>query len=258
MRLKYLLGGAVILPLMPLMYRDGKRIMSTIPILPDAEIPAGVVPGPDGKTLRLLLIGESTMSGVGVATHAEGFAGALARTLGAGWNTEVQWRVYARSGYTLKKIRAKVLPIIEESEVDLIVVGMGANEAFQLNTPNGVRRDFQAVIEDLRTRFGPDVPIAFPNMPPIKEFPAFTPVLKFTLGNMVECFGEVLADLVKNQANVYHNNEVIRLKDWTERLNMKSDPTVFFSDGVHPSGLTYTTWGNDFGAFLLREMEGRR
>lgn len=254
MRLKYWLNGAIMVPLLPLMKRDGERIMSTIPILPDAQAPEGVVSGPAGKTLRLLLIGESTMSGVGVATHAEGFAGALARTLGAGWKTEVQWKVYARSGFTLKKIRKEVLPLIEETEVDLIVVGMGGNEAFKLNTPAGVRRDFQAVIDDLRDRFGADVPIAFPNMPPIKEFPAFTPVLKFTLGNMVECFGEVLTELVKDQPNIYHNSEIIRLKYWTEQLNMDNDPTAFFSDGVHPSGLTYTTWGNDFGAFLLREI----
>lgn len=254
MRLKYLLASAVLLPLLPLMYRDGKRIMSTIPKLPDARQPEGVVAGPAGQPLRLLLVGESTMSGVGVATHAEGFAGALARTLGAGWRTEVQWRVYARSGFTLKKVREEVLPLIEETEADLIVVGMGGNEAFKMNTPAGVRRDFQALIDDLRERFGPDVPIAFPNMPPIKEFPAFTPVLKFTLGNMVECFGEELDQLVKNQPNVYYNKEVIRLKDWTKALNMDNDPTAFFSDGVHPSGLTYTTWGNDFGAFLLRKI----
>ncbi|MFK8163468.1 MAG: SGNH/GDSL hydrolase family protein, partial [Lewinella sp.] len=203
---------------------------------------------------RVLVIGESTMSGVGVATHEEGFAGALARTLGAGWGTEVQWKVYARSGYTLKRVLHELLPLITETETDLIVLGMGGNEAFKMNTPAGFRRDMQAVIDALRARFGPDVPIGFPNMPPIKEFPAFTPLIKFTLGNMVEFFGDELADLLKDQPNTYYNAEVIRLAHWTRELNMANDPTAFFSDGVHPSGLTYTTWGKDFGAFLLREV----
>jgi len=182
--------------------------IGSVPILPDAEGPRGIVPGSAGRSLRLLVIGESTMSGVGVATHEQGFTGALARTLGAGWGAKVQWRVYARSGFTLRRLKAEVLPLIEETETDLIVVGMGGNEAFKMNTPAGFRRDMQAVIDDLRARFGPDVPIAFPNMPPIKE----------------------------------------------EALNMANDPSAFFSDGVHPSGLTYTTWGTDFGEFIQREI----
>lgn len=256
MKLKYLLGGAIMVPLLPFMYVQGQRIVASVPKLPDARGPEGTVSGP-GKPLRLLVVGESTMSGVGVATHAEGFTGALAQTLGAGWGTKVQWKVYAESGFTLKRLLNEVLPRITETEVDLIVVGMGGNEAFKMNTPAGFRRDMQAVIDYLRHRFGPDVPIVFPNMPPIKEFPAFTPVLKFTLGNMVEFFGEELADLIKNQPNTYYNAEVIRLVDWTEALGLDNDPEAFFSDGVHPSGLTYTTWGANFGTFLLSNLGAR-
>ena len=254
MKLKYLLGGALLVPLLPVMYVHGKRILAAVPRLPDATGPEGVVPGPE-TPLRVLVVGESTMSGVGVQTHEQGFAGALARTLASGWNTGVHWKVYAESGFTLKRMLNEVLPLIDETETDLIVVGMGGNEAFKMNTPAGFRRDMQAVIDFLRARFGPDVPIAFPNMPPIREFPAFTRLMKFTLGNMIEYFGEELADLISDQPNVYYNAEVIRLADWTRELDMDNDPEAFFSDGVHPSGLTYTTWGKNFGEFLLREID---
>lgn len=242
------------LPLLPFMYLHGQRIVKSVPKLPDAEGPEGLVEGPGDRSLKLLVLGESTMSGVGVATHEEGFTGALARTLGAGWKTEVQWRVYARSGFTLRRLKEEVLPLIEEESVDLIVVGMGGNEAFKMNTPAGFRRDMQAVIDDLRSRFGPQVPITFPNMPPIKEFPAFTPLIKFTLGNMVEYFGEELTDLIKGQRNLFYNPEVIRLSHWAKELDMEENPKAFFSDGVHPSGLTYTTWGADFAEFIQREI----
>lgn len=238
------------IPLLPFMYRDGKRVLSSVPKLPPATGPNGQTVGEE-PPLRILIIGESTMAGVGVATHAEGFAGAFADALAQGIGRSVSWRVYARSGFTLKRILHEVLPTIEEAQVDMIVVGMGGNEAFKMNTPEGVRRDFKAVIDWLRNRFGPDVPIAFPNMPPIREFTAFTPVLKFTLGRMVEVFGEELAELVKAEENVYYNAEVIRIADWRQRLGVGEDPTIFFSDGVHPSALTYQTWGRDFAAFLL-------
>lgn len=241
-------------PLLPFMYWQGKRIEASVPKLPDAKDPEGIVPGPATKPFRLLVVGESTMSGVGVETHAEGFTGAVARTLGAGLGKAVQWKVYARSGFTLKKLRDEVLPGITETEVDMIVVGMGGNEAFKMNTPAGFVRDMQAVIDYLREQFGPDVPIVFPNMPPIKEFPAFTRLIKFTLGNMVEFFGQELEEMLESQPNTYYNPEVIRLAYWTKELNMDNDPKAFFSDGVHPSGLTYRTWGEDFGRFILREV----
>ncbi|MEL7161724.1 MAG: SGNH/GDSL hydrolase family protein, partial [Bacteroidota bacterium] len=188
-----------------------------------------------------------------VETHAAGFACALARELSEQLDAEIHWKVYARSGYTLRRLYEKVLPAIEEKSVDLIVLGMGGNEAFKMNTFAGFRRDMQAVIDWLRSRFGSTVPIAFPNMPPIKEFPAFTSVLKFTLGNKVEYFGEELAGLIAGQPQLYYDARVIRLADWREELDLDQDPSAFFSDGVHPSGLTYQLWGREMAKFLLRQ-----
>lgn len=253
MNLKYYFAAAGILPLLPLLYYQGKRIQAAVPMLPEAKEPQGLVPGPPDKILRLLCLGESTIAGVGVATHAEGFTGALARTLGAALRTQVQWRVYARSGFTLRRVRQKLLPLIEETEVDLIVIGTGGNDAFKLTNPSTFRKEVLATIAELRERFGTDIPIAFPNMPPIKEFPAFTPLIKATIGNLVEFHGEQLAAAIVNHPRVYFNEDIIRLKYWTEALNMEEDPTAFFSDGVHPSGLTYQVWGDDFGKFLMEQ-----
>ncbi|MEM9525868.1 MAG: SGNH/GDSL hydrolase family protein [Bacteroidota bacterium] len=251
--LRYYLAAAGTLPLLPILYYQGKRIQAAVPTLPEAQEPQGQVPGQSDKVLRLLCLGESTIAGVGVATHAEGFTGALARTLGARLRTQVQWRVYARSGFTLRRVRKELLPLIEETETDLVVIGTGGNDAFKLTNPSTFRKEAIATINDLRNRFGADTPIAFPNMPPIKEFPAFTPLIKATIGNLVEFHGEQLAKVVRNYPDVYFNEEIIRLKYWAKALKMEEDPTAFFSDGVHPSGLTYQVWGDDFGQFLVRE-----
>jgi hypothetical protein len=47
------------------------------------------------------------------------------------------------------------------------------------------------MIDELRARF-PEAPIAFTNMPPIREFPAFTPLIQRTIGGLVELHGEAL------------------------------------------------------------------
>ncbi|MEO0735104.1 MAG: SGNH/GDSL hydrolase family protein, partial [Bacteroidota bacterium] len=130
MKLKYLLHTALTVPLLPLMYLHGKRIMSTIPKLPEAQQPSGTILG-TGAARKVLIIGESTMAGVGVATHEDGFAHAMAQELARQLDTTIHWKVYARSGYTLRRLHKKVLPRIEEESADLIVLGMGGNEAFK-------------------------------------------------------------------------------------------------------------------------------
>ena len=249
MRLLHLLHAALAVPQLPWMYRDAQRILRSVPKLPDATGPSGVANIGAGPVFRLLCLGESTMAGVGVATHAEGFAGTLARELGTHLQREVAWNVYAKSGATVRVLIEKTLPQIAVERVDLIVIATTANDGFKLTTPDRFRRDAQEMIELLQTRF-PGTPIAFTNVPPIDEFPAFTPLIKRTIGRLVRFHGEELERLSK-QPGVYFNAEQITLATWLEKHKVQGEVGDFFSDGVHPSGLTYQTWARDFTSYLL-------
>ncbi|MEL6135759.1 MAG: SGNH/GDSL hydrolase family protein, partial [Bacteroidota bacterium] len=156
-----------------------------------------------GPPFQLLTLGESTIAGVGVETHARGFTGTLAQALADHMGRDVKWHVYAKSGYTAQDVREKKLPVISEQHVDLIVIGLGANDAFALHHPKRWRRDVQKLIIDIRQKF-PSAYIVFCNMPPIKDFPAFTPQMKFVIGNLVEILGAELMDLVKDMDQVYY------------------------------------------------------
>ena len=52
--------------------------------------------------------------------------------------------------------------------------------------------------------------------------------------------------------NVYYNKEIIALKTWQKRHNLEGNIDVFFSDGVHPSKLTYQTWGKEMAQFIMK------
>ena len=219
--------------------------------MPEAIEPQGICTGERG-CLKVLFIGESTFAGVGVATHEEGFAGTLAKELCASTRKTIDWRVYARSGYTAKKVTEKILPKITESSANLIIVGLGGNDAFMLNSPRKWEAEVRELITNLKAKFG-HTPIVFANMPPIKEFPAFTAIIKFSIGNLVEILGAALAEVVKEFENVYCNSEVLTLKEWIKKLNISANQTDFFSDGVHPSKLTYQSWGKDLSIFILNQ-----
>ena len=77
MNLKYYIGFVVSLPLLPIMYLQGKKTRKNTPKLPEARNPQGYIKTAAEKTLKILAIGESTIAGIGVDFHENGFIGAL-------------------------------------------------------------------------------------------------------------------------------------------------------------------------------------
>ena len=251
MSLRYYLGVILAVPLLPVLYFQGKKIRKNVPNLPEAKNPKGYLKTTSENTLKMLVIGESTIAGVGVDFHENGFTGALAKEISNKTESSILWRVYAKSGYTAKMVRKKIIPTIEDSTADLIVVGLGGNDAFKLNSPDVWIFQINLLIKTLKRKF-PKTPIYFTNMPPIKEFPAFTNTIKFVIGNLVEILGERLYRRVRKKENVYYNKEIIALKTWQKRHNLEGNIDVFFSDGVHPSKLTYQTWGKEMAQFIMK------
>lgn len=246
MNIKYFFGALISIPLLPLMYYQGKRIRKNVPELPEAKGIYGKCKSnrKTTKRLNLISIGESTIAGVGVETHEEGFTGTFAKELANLLGIGINWKVYARSGYTAKRVEEKIIPKIIETQTDVILVGLGGNDAFTLNRPWKWKRQMHSLIKSIKSKF-PDAIVIFCNMPPIKEFPAFTRLIKFTVGNLVEILGKELVKVVANYQNVVYFDETITLKGWINKFELSAEKEAFFSDGVHPSKLTYQTWAKD-------------
>ncbi|MEL6624440.1 MAG: SGNH/GDSL hydrolase family protein [Bacteroidota bacterium] len=252
MRLKYPLGALISLPLLPILYIQGAKVKATIPKLPEATGTEGMASSStsDKKPFQLLTLGESTIAGVGVETHALGFTGTLAQSLAEMLQTDVRWKVYAKSGYTAKDVQQKFLPQISEETVDLVVIGLGANDAFALHHPQRWRKDVRNLILQIQEMY-PTAPIFFCNMPPIKDFPAFTPQMKFVIGNLVEILGEELKILVEEMPHVYYEGSVISILEWGRKLEIQDPLAAFFSDGVHPSTFAYQVWARETAKQIL-------
>lgn len=250
MNIKYLLGATCCIPLLPLMYYAGKRVRREVPSLDEATDTRGTVG--NGPDYNLLLIGESTIAGVGVSSHKDGLTGSLADHISSDLAVKVNWEVKARSGYTAAKVNNKIVTKIEMNNPNLIIIGLGANDAFTLNTPRQWCEHISALIKKLQYRY-PDAPIVFLNMPPLKAFPALPSLLKNTVGNLIEILGQELDQLIKKTfINVYFNSELIEFKSWGQRYNLSEKKEQYFSDGIHPSQLTYELWGKETFAFVKR------
>lgn len=246
----YLINVIKHLPSFPIMYVQSQRIRKTIPKLPEAEKPFGIEEVPGSEPFRLVTLGESTVAGVGVETHAEGFTGTLAKELSKELGRTIRWSVHAKSGYTAKKVHQLILPELKQEKVDLFVVGLGGNDAFEFTAPYWWERNILKLVKGIRDRFG-DVPIAFANMPPVRDFPAFSGLMHRAIGAQVDYLGASLQLLIQSQNNVYFDHSALDFRAWVEENDLDLTPADFFSDGVHPSVLTYQKWAQNYAVFLL-------
>lgn len=223
---------------MPVLYLQGKSLRKSIPKLPEAKGPEGQA-GKQANLKKIILVGESTIAGVGVPTHQEGFAGELASALSKLTDNKISWKVYAKSGYTAKKVTAKILPKINEVNIDLIIVGLGGNDTFTLN--KNWSKDIHLFVDNIQSKF-PTCPKLFINLPPVDEFPALPGILKFCLDNHTDKLRKQLKEIVEESNNLYFLSDKLSVKAWTEKYNLENKSELYFSDGVHPSKLTYKLW----------------
>ncbi len=236
----YLLGGAIVLPFLPFLFWQGKRVRKKVGRLPDAT---GETVGQFGnlaETLNLLAIGESTVAGVGAKTHTEALAGQLAKFLSLETKKSVRWHALGESGITARETLQRLIPHLPDTEMDLVVVGLGGNDTFKVNSPERWRRDMTKIIETLRGKY-PNAVILLANSPRVIDFPVLPQPLKFVLWRVSRLQHTVGKSLANAEENVFYFDEA-------ETVDEK-----FFSDGVHPSEYGYALWSEAMIKFLLKK-----
>ena len=235
-------------PLIPLIYFQGKKVYKKIPKLPDAEGTYGESGEESNKKINLIFIGESAFARVGVQDHINSFVGYFSKILSEKLNAKVYRNVYAKSGYNIQKVNERILPKIEETDVDLILIGTGGNDSFELTSPKKFVANMQQTISVLQNKF-PSKPVLFVNFPPVKYFPIFTRPMQFVLGTRTEILQNAFLKSISGQKDVYFMSDSGIFQKWSREQNVKIDH--FFSDGVHPSESTYHLWAKEAVEFCI-------
>jgi lysophospholipase L1-like esterase len=218
------------LVLAPILLPQGRALKRRIPLLPEAGGPrAGGVGGGGDRRRSLLIFGESTAAGVGVATNDEGIAGALARRLAARGGS-VDWSVTARTGYTVAAARAKLLKHVA-GEFDLIVVLFGVNDALGLTRRASWSRDIRFIIERLRGHLGEDGRIIVAGVPQLSQFQALPQPMRRVIGRHARSLDNSVRDLSAREPSVVH-----------VPTPMPVSADALAPDGFHPSAAGYEQW----------------
>lgn len=253
-QLLYILTAVLLLPFFPILIWQGTRLKKNLPRIGEAAgaregIYKGVQP-----PIRLLAIGESTFAGVGVEQQQDAITSIIGKTLQQQSGRTVEWNVIARSGYNARQVLERLVPKIPAQQYDFIVIGLGGNDTFELNRPLKWKQQMIALVEHLNSSF-PESKVVIANLPPVGDFPAFPKSFQFLLGGLVKLHASVINDLPKRITNTYYINRPFTMDDWNPRIEGTVSPSDLFSDGVHPSALTYRLWGEDIGLYCAEILE---
>jgi lysophospholipase L1-like esterase len=231
------------LALLPFVVLQGRATRRRVPRLPSAKPPhCGMVEG-TGPVLRVLAIGESTVSGVGLANGDETVAAATARSLSRITKRPVAWRAHGLSGATVREALEGLLSCIKSEPADLLIVAFGVNDATAYRSAAGFADDLEKLVRAARQRVG-DAVVVIGRVAPLSSFPALPWPLRSALGWRSAALQAAAERLTGRLPRLV----VERFSAWLE-------PDLFASDGFHPNAKAHALWGEEIAARALPLLE---
>ncbi len=190
-----------------------------------------------GEPLRLLLIGESTVAGVGVEAQEVALAGQLAQALSARLQRPVAWRACGENGITAGEACERLLPLALSEPADLVLLVFGVNDTTRLSS----LARWEAALSSLsRTLNGRGARVVFTGVPPIQHFSALPWLLRRLLGLRAWLLDSELRRVSAQERAQY------------ARLELQFADEYLARDGYHPSALGYRVWGEGLAEQITR------
>lgn len=226
------------LPLLPLALPLALHTRRTALRLPVAQgEPAGIAGARlPGEPLRLLLIGESTVAGVGVKSLDQALAGCLASALAERLGRPVRWRACGENGITAAQAHERLLPQALREPADLALLVFGVNDTTGLSPSRRWRTALREMAGGLRQG---GAQVAFSEVPPLRHFSALPWLLRQLLGWRAQLLDGELR-VLSEELGARHC-----------ALDLPFEPRYLAEDGYHPSALGYRLWAEGMAERLI-------
>ncbi|MEM6372863.1 MAG: SGNH/GDSL hydrolase family protein [Pseudomonadota bacterium] len=180
-----------------------------------------------GRALRLLVLGDSSAAGVGVAHQDHALTGRLVHRLAAGWH--VNWALHARSGATTTTALT-MLDGLAGQTFDAAVLALGVNDVKNGMSAARWHSNYTHLLDALQTRLKVAHVYAC-GVPPLGSFPLLPRTLASVLGARAARFDTLLATLCADREGAQHLP-----------FDMPFDPEFMAADGFHPGAALYDLW----------------
>ncbi len=191
-----------------------------------------------GKTLKLIAVGDSIISGVGVEFLQQALAGTASTEIARQFNCSVSWLALGSIGATSNKVLHTLIPKLPTEAADIFILSVGVNDITSLKRSGTWKANLRKLLLALQ-RHSPQAVIALAGIPPLKGFPLLPQPLRALFGMRGKTF-----DLIARQEALQHPNVVY------VPLEFDPLPEKFSPDGYHPSEESY----QEFGVAVAQEV----
>ncbi len=183
-----------------------------------------------GKTLRLLVAGDSSAAGVGVQHQQHALAQSLARQVAAALRVRVSWQLRARSGLNTAQTLAMLR---DEDHADdahdthVAVVMTGVNDVIEQLPSHRAVHARECLANWLRNGAGTQH-VVFAPVPPVHHFPGLPQPLRWVAGSDARRHNAALREWVTTRGDVSCVD-----------MEMPMNRGVMAADGFHPGEPVY-------------------
>lgn len=238
--LRALLWWGLALALLPVALPQALWTRRTALRLPPAGGDAQGLAGGEfaGAPLRLLVLGESTVAGVGVEQLEAALAGQLAQALALRLQRPVAWHAHGENGITAGEACERLLPAALAEPVDLALLVFGVNDTTHLSSLEAWALALRRLAQALG---GQGARVAFTGVPPIEHFTALPWLLRKLLGLRAGLMDARLRQVCGEVGAGYQG------------LQLEFAAEFLAADGYHPSALGYRVWAEGLADRLASE-----
>jgi len=223
----------------PILLAQGIYVHRVTPRLPE---PTGVRCGVEGagKSLRLLVMGDSAAAGVGADSQSSALAGQLVSALAP--HFYLSWRLMARTGHRVLDVLNHIESADQET-FDVAVVSVGVNDVTGCTSLKKWQEFLGRLCDLLRVKFGIQY-IFLSSVPPMHAFPALPTPLRWYLGKRAASLNRAMSDLTKRREGCEFVQPVFPLTK-----------EFIAADGFHPSPAAYTMWAEQLATVIKQKWQ---
>ncbi|MFP5251602.1 MAG: protealysin inhibitor emfourin [Actinomycetes bacterium] len=237
--------------LAPVLLGQAKRLQSGLVWLPEpAGTRSGTVGEGDGAPLRLLVIGDSTATGVGAERLDDSLAVQTAALVAGYRGRPVAWRIEGLEGSNAAQVLERHLPAVgapDDAPWDAIVLLVGANDALQLVSRRAFARAIGGLVDGLGRRLAPGGVLGLAGAPQIDTFEWLPQPIRSLIGGHARSLDDVLQRIAADERHVLHLPTPAIL-----------EPHLHASDGFHPSAAGYRHWAAIIAPRIARALRERQ
>lgn len=191
--------------------------------------------GDGGPPLRLAVVGDSTVAGVGAPEAASSLPVLIARRVADGLDRAVVVDGHGVSGAVTRDVVEGQLGEVD-ADVDVVVAVVGSNDVTHLTSPWRLRRDVAALARAVDQRL--EAPLVLAGIPRFAGAEALPRPLRDVVGG----YARVLRDAQREAAGQANVELVEIAREASPRF--QGLPESMSADGFHPSPIGYGFWAD--------------